>query len=80
MIKFTSKLVLILAVFLLPTGVWADNVSVNNWDALQNAINNATETRVITLTHSVTSNNSYLSIPSGKEITINQNGQTITRI
>ena len=79
MIKFTSKLVLILAVFLLPTGVWADNVSVNNWDALQNAINNATETRVITLTLSVTSNNSYLSIPSGKEITINQNGQTITR-
>ena len=79
MIKFTTKLFLILAATLLPTGVWADNVSVNNWDALQNAINNATETRVITLTLSVTSNNSYLSIPSGKEITINQNGQTITR-
>ena len=69
MIKFTTKLFLILAATLLPTGVWADDVSVGNWTALQDAINNATEPRNITLTHHVSSNG-FLNIPSGKEITI----------
>ena len=78
MIKFTTKLFLILAATLLPTGVWADDVSVGNWTALQDAINNATEPRNITLTHHVSSNG-FLNIPSGKEITINKSGYNITR-
>ena len=62
-------------VMAMPISASAAEVEAGNYDALQGAISSATEATTIKLTGSIIGN---IEIPSGKDITIDLNGQTIT--
>ncbi len=55
--------------------------TVTTWAELQNAINNAADGDVITLGENITAagSDSYINIPSGKNVTIDLNGKTLDR-
>lgn len=58
-----------------------DYVSVNSWKGLQDAVNNATDGKVIKLTQNITASSSddRIKIPSGKSVIIDLDGNTLNR-
>lgn len=81
MIKFTTKLFLILAATLLPTGVWGDNVEVNNtvkFGTLTDGKYTLVGGNTYTLSESVTTEG-YIYVPSGATVTIELNDHYIDR-
>lgn len=81
MIKFTTKLFLILAATLLPTGVWGEDVGVNNtvkFGTLTDGKYTLVDGNTYTLSESVTTEG-YIYVPSGATVTINLGHHHIDR-
>ncbi len=81
MIKFTTKLFLILAASLLPTGVWGEDISVNNTNKFGDLVDGKYTLvggNTYTLSQSVTTEG-YIYVPFGATVTIDLGGYAIDR-
>ena len=81
MIRFTTKLFLILAATLLPTGVWGEDINVNNtnkFGTLTDGKYTLVHGNTYTLSESVTTEG-YIYVPSDATVTINLGNQYIDR-